>query len=338
MQPTLRTLASAAGLSLGLASVASAQTTTLVNHDFTNAGRTAVTSSNPGPQAGPITGLDANTGTAANSNVWNGTKNDWVVATNNGGMAGSAGGPTYFDAINVATGINGASLRVINVGAFYDLKTYFTSTTLAPGDSISVSFNLRTTGANPTGGDAFRIGLFNSGGVKQTANLNAYNSTSFDAYTGYFAQYTPNATGSTTTANSIRERVSSSNQGLFQGTTTALANSSTPVVGGTVSFDTTYAVTFSISRSLDGTTNTITSSFGGASIISTDTTTPLSSFDTLGIFFGSNWGAASPNSRSNFIDDVLVTHTAAVPEPSAFAALAGLGALGFASTRRRRVR
>ena len=46
--------------------------------------------------------------------------------------AGSAGGPTYFDAINAVTAINGTSLRINNTGGFYDLKTHFAATTIAP--------------------------------------------------------------------------------------------------------------------------------------------------------------------------------------------------------------
>lgn len=304
--------------SISLAASASAQTI-LVNDTFTNAQRV-------GGGASAVTGLDRD----------GGTSNDWVVASSNTAIAGSAGGPLYVDAINVATGINGNSLRVANLGAFYDLKTYFSLTTLGAGETISVSFNIRTSLANPgnTNG-GFRVGLFNSNGGQQTANISTYNSTSFDNDQGYVANYTTNATAGTTTANSIGDRSLGNNQGLFQGTIGNLTNVNAPVVGGAVAFDTTYAVTLSVTRSLDGLSNTISSSFAGASISATDSSSPYASFDTLGIFLGSNWGAASPNQRSNFIDDVIVTYSA-IPEPSAFAALAGIAVLGLAATRRRR--
>lgn len=303
--------------SISLVASASAQTV-LVNDTFTSAQRV-------GGSGFPVTGLDRD----------GGTSNDWVVASANTAIAGSAGGPLYVDAINVATGINGNSLRIGNLGGFYDLKTYFAPTTLAAGESVSVSFNVRTSLANPTGGNGFRVGLFNSGGNQQTANIGTYNSTLFDGYQGYVAQYTPNATGTTTTANLIGDRSSSVNQGLFQGSITSLTNTGAPIVGGTVSFDINHAVTFTVSRSLDGLTNTISSTFGGASIAATDNTSPYATFDQLGIFFGSGWGAASPNQRSNFIDDVVVTYSA-IPEPSAAAALVGFGALGIVALRRRR--
>jgi hypothetical protein len=50
-----------------------------------------------------------------------------------------------------------------------------------------------------------------------------------------------------------------------------------------------------------------------------------------------SWGWANITAGNNMVlDQVLVTQVAAIPEPSALAALAGLGALGFVVSRRRR--
>jgi len=265
----------------------------------------------------------------------------WLISSSFGSMAGTLPPPsTNPDGPSVATGTSGsASLKTNAIGGFYDWKAYFTTSgspqVLGNGDSISVSFTVASTVANPTGANGFRVGLFNSNGVRQTTNLGAYGDTTFNGHQGYSVQYTPNATASTTTANVVQDRsAGTASNGLFTGTLTGLTNVGAPVVGTTAAFNTVLPVTLTITRSADGLKNTVTSSFAGATIVADDTAAPYTSFDELGIFFGSGWGATGAGRRENYIDNVVVTfQSAAVPEPASIG-LIGLG--GLLALRRRR--
>jgi PEP-CTERM motif len=288
----------------------------LVNDNFTNAVRVGAAPS--------VTGVDRDSTNGSSSN-------DYVVASNgNGSMATSNGADL---ASNVATGINGNSFVVTNASAGYSISTHFTSKTLAPLDSISVSLNIRTALANPTGTGAFRVGLFNSAGTQLTANTSNFGGNGvFVDDTGYLASYTLNATSPFVSGQVIERTAGVAANNIFQGTVANLGTAATST--NQVVFDTNYAAVLTITRSADGNSVSITSSFNGVSLSTSDTTLPFTTFDQMAILFGSGFGNAT-TSRQNFIDDVVVTYTP-VPEPASIAALAGLGALGLVAARRRR--
>ncbi|OYV04764.1 MAG: hypothetical protein CFE26_15150, partial [Verrucomicrobiales bacterium VVV1] len=270
-----------------------AQGLTLLDDNFTNAVRVGA--------SGSRTGVDRD-GVAT-------LTNDWVMAFNSTTAANQT---SDANAPNVATGINGNSLAVTGATAL-SLHTYFTTTTLNAGESISVSLKIRATAAPSAQDTSFRVGLFDSNIGKVGTNSNFSGATSSTAGTvfiddqGYGAFYD---TG-TTVAHEIRERTNTSyaavnNTNLFAPTLYGnLGTAST--VGNTIALNTTYTVTLDIARSLDGASVTTTSTFNGISLSYTDTSTLVTEFDHLALGFGSAWGG------TKYIDDVNVTHTPAAP-------------------------
>lgn len=280
---------------------------TLLSDDFTAAVRVGT--------APTVTGVDRD----------GGSSNDYAVATN--GSGAMATGVTNDRASNVGAGITGNSYFVTNEGNAYSVTTSFAGTSLAPGDSLSFSFGMRTSVANPTvAAGAFRFGLLNSGGTVLANNTSAFGGSGvFANDTGYIANISTTATGMSA---QVQERANgSTTQNIFAGTLASVgaAENSTNFVN----FDTNYTATLTLTLSLDGTTMTIDSAFNGLSLSRTDLTSPYTTFDTAAVFFGSQFGNAT-TPRVNFIDDVLVTTT--VPEPGALA----LGSLGLLAALRRK--
>ncbi|MBC8009368.1 MAG: PEP-CTERM sorting domain-containing protein [Burkholderiales bacterium] len=300
------------GTLLATASAATAQTV-LLNDTFTSATRNGTAPS--------VSGVDRD---------GVGTTNDYVVATN--GNAAQATGVTNDYASNVGTGINGNSFFVINPAGAYSVSTYFTSTALAAGESISVSFNIRSTLANPGAGTgAFRVGLFNSGGTRLANNQSAFGgSGAFTDDVGYIANYSTNAAAVNQIVQERTTAVATNN--IFQGTFGQVGTAVS--TANTLAFDTIYAATLTLARSGDGSTMSISSTFNGINLNVNDAVTPYTTFDHLSIFFGSQFGNAT-TPRTNYIDDVTVTFTP-IPEPSSYATLAGLGVIGLVALRRRR--
>lgn len=316
MHTLAKSLFALGAVGLSAASVSTAQTTVLINDDFTSAVRVGT--------APNVQGIDRN----------GGTSRDYIVATN--GDQSMAVGSGTDNASDIASGINGNSFRIINVFNAYGVFTTFASTTLNPGDTLTVSANVRTSVANvnASGSGAFRIGLFDHGDTIQSNNVGTFGgfpSTTFNDDQGYIANYSTNFSGFATVA--AQGRSGGSATSAFAGTLEALGAGTAGT--SVIPFDTNLAVSFVLTRSLDGSSVSISSTFNGASVTQSDATGPYTTFNQLGIFFGSGWGNAG-TPRANFIDDVSVIHTSAIPEPSTFAALAGVAVLGLAASRRRR--
>jgi hypothetical protein len=266
----------------------SAQGVTLVNDTFTDAVRVG--------SADAWTGVDRDGGTSV----------DYVMALN------SAAPQANNNAPNVTTsGINGKSLSMTNRANAYSLSTYFPLTTIAPGESISVSFNVRTSGFTVGAADtAFRFGLFDSNVERLSANSNFSGGsgtnvgTAFQDDRGYAAFY-DTTIGSNTGTHEIRERISA---GALNSSNISSPPQFSTASGGVTAAnvfatDATFPVTMNIARSLDGLSVTTTSSFNGINLTFTDTDVLMTEFDHLVIFFGSSFGS-SGNAGIQLIDDV----------------------------------
>lgn len=106
--------------------------------------------------------------------------------------------------------------------------------------------------------------------------------------------------------------------------------------GSTGYFEPGNSYTFTVSMLLTGSSLDITTSltggnFSGLSYTVTDSVSPTTSFDGLIFRLGGNGQYSTINFTS-----FTVSGVSAIPEPSAYATLAGLGAMGLILTRRRR--
>jgi hypothetical protein len=312
------------------------QAAVLVSDGFNNASRTSnPTGQTPSGTATAVTGLDRGVGSGGgDTNAWNGVNNSYVVATNNNGaMAGTAGGPSFFDAINVASidnasptpnsAINGNSLRVMNLGAAYSLSTYFNAVTLANGESLSASFKVKVTKNTPASNGAFRVGLFNSGADRLAANTSSFGPAAFNDDAGYRVNFLNNASTVSVDSNNTK-RASGSGVSIFAGSISTIGGSTSTSWGSAWAAETVYDVSMTLARSADGSSMALSGTFGDgvggaadATFSVTDASGIYTTFDHFAIFFGSQFGNAS-SASANFIDDVMITY---VPEPTACAVL-----------------
>lgn len=221
-----------------------------------------------------------------------------------------------------------------------NIVTFFTASgsprAIVDGETLTVSFTLTLSSLNAsTSANTIRFGLFNSGATPTRVSADStgasanFTSSAFSNDGGYQIGFNP---GATATLVSVNERnaasVDASNTALFSSntaTTTSLATSSL-AIGATAA--TPFNVSFSIGRS--GTSYSLSSTINGQTIAFTDTSISATSFDQFALQYST---AAVGTSGTITLDDLNIS---VIPEPSTFAALAGLGGLGFAAIRRRR--
>lgn len=229
------------------------------------------------------------------------------------------------------------SIKLTTGASGRHLLAYFTADGSAAaltntGDSLSVSFTFSldgAAGASATNTTAMRIGLFDSTAGNRIAadGLNATDT--FDNYTGYIAAMAPGT--SVASGLSLRERTTLTGANLISSTTAYTAFSGS-AASQAFTYGSTYTGVFSVTKTATGVDLGIAFTGLGLSsysLVKSDST-PVTAFDTF-VFHN-----VSNVADSITITDLVVTHTSAIPEPSSFAALAGLGVLGLAASRRRR--
>jgi hypothetical protein len=210
--------------------------------------------------------------------------------------------------------------------------------TIGLNESLQVSFNLSFTNPvdSPTG---MRMGLFDSNeGTIPAANTPSTSQSVFQGYDGFLFSWnalppsgnnnltlryrTPGASASTSLMSSFTSTFA----------TTGITAGSTPPLTAFQS-GTDYQATYTISR---GNSSTLTFSFSitGGSITTFSQTSTMSGPTTYEF---NAFALYSLSNTSDFaIDNVVITHTTPVPEPSTYAACAGAAVLGLAFWRRRR--
>lgn len=205
-------------------------------------------------------------------------------------------------------------------GANTNLVAYFTNAgapqIIPVGQTLTLSFNVAFAGASFTAGaDAFRFGLFNSGGNRATADVTTTNGAdaAFTNWVGYSA-WVPVGNVASTTA-SIRERTGTSTT-LYAGGANAVLNTVT-YTANALQLATSYSGNLSITR--NSSNSTITFNLGGVTTSVTDTAGNFFTFDSIG-FFGT--GSVFGTNGTFTLDNVSVV----VPEPSTSLSVAfGLG-------------
>lgn len=205
-------------------------------------------------------------------------------------------------------------------GSLTYMVGYFNSTTLTNvGDKISFSLSYTATSALKASDEAFRVGLYNSGGSYMTSNNTSSGSSATNGYTGYAATFRPSGTPGT--GNTFKERTGTGNNLFTSSTYTNLGTDTFAPIG-------TGAVSMTFSAELTAGGLLLTTSYGGNVYSFLDTTPSTTTFDTFAIY-----GVDASSSASLIFSNLTVD---SVPEPGQMALLIiGLGTVTAAACRRR---
>ncbi|MEN9840705.1 MAG: hypothetical protein RL376_505 [Verrucomicrobiota bacterium] len=237
----------------------------------------------------------------------------------------AANGSDTTDTITLNSNLGGTRTYGTYSGAVYDggINTAISSTTLASvGDEFTYSFTLATPTVNGDVSNTFRSGFALYDGASAYAHL-------------HFITAVGTSTDARFAANTNNNRYSGGTQ-VGATTNTFFNNSSLRFDDGN-----TVNVTFTLKLTADNITSydflyTVNWSNGSFSNSVAQAFTGIATNKIVGMYHltnqvlitsGTSWTVS--NAAANF---------SAIPEPSSYAALAGLGILGFAAMRRRRER
>lgn len=262
--------------------------------------------------------------------VWSdGERSLQDIANNSMGWYSSSGSSNVAVSTGVLTQNTGTSGRHM-VGYFTDAGS---PVVLSSGQSLQVDFIVSFNRATPLGaGNDFRMGVWNSQGARVDAdNHNGTSATNsnaaFTGYSGYIFAGGVDASRSI----SIRKKEAGTDGVLIS--STSVYSTLDSVSNGThLTLDPNVDYSGSLSVSLSGSDVLINYSMGlggttYASLARTDSSSPHFSFDTVAFLLGSNVADGF---------SLKQVEIAVVPEPSTYAALVGLVALGAIALRRRR--
>jgi len=240
---------------------------------------------------------------------------------------------------------NGASLSINNTAgtltyskgtASANMWGYFTdSGTLGltnVGDSITLSLTFTgTTTGSDIATNAFRLGLLNSGGgatrVEADVSGNLVAETAFNGWDGYAVFLTPRPEGNSQSVDSSIQKRTGTNDQLFS--SSAFTQVGSAVNNNIQVGSTSRTLVFTIEKTGADAVSLI-ASYAGSEIL--NVTDSSSIFDSFDAFAFSNFNGASSVDPITFSN---ISVTTAVPEPSTYAILAGMMALGLVMLRRR---
>ena len=198
---------------------------------------------------------------------------------------------------------------------------YFTPVTLGVGESLTFSFNMSLTAVTSVSGGLV-FGLFNSaGGPKATAD-NMSGTTDYSAYQGYRAFSNPGSNAASLTSIGKRDPGQTA---IIDGGYTALTGS----VGQGINLaaSTPYAVSMTIERTGESSIS-MTYTINGLTFTGTDSAATNFTFDTFAWKKGNLGGTL-------YLDDIALSYTSMIPEPSTAALLSGLAIGAVVMTGRR---
>ncbi|EIP96596.1 hypothetical protein OpiT1DRAFT_01016 [Opitutaceae bacterium TAV1] len=207
------------------------------------------------------------------------------------------------------------------------LITYFTPVSLqSVGDSLTVSFTLKTPASFPGGGwpDALRFGFYDSNDSRLDGDRGTWSSTdgAVSSYEGYAVR---GPVGNVSGSVAIQGR-STGNNDLFASGTSV---DSISYVANTLEANGTCNFSLSLTRTATGIQYSFT--YGALTLTGVDTNPSSWQFDTFAIGFLSNAYATD----SGFILDDVRIETSSIPEPTATACFLGLLAFALIPVLRR---
>ncbi|MDP1579072.1 MAG: PEP-CTERM sorting domain-containing protein [Candidatus Didemnitutus sp.] len=219
----------------------------------------------------------------------------------------------------------------------------FPTANVAVGETLTVSLSFTTGGTvNNTTSNSFRFGVFNNGGTPITANFNS-NSPGASEFTndfGYMFQH--NFNGASSLGMYARDAGTGTMPNTLLSTTASPGwlniASDTTGTPAPVAASTFYTLTLSLARIDGGYTFSSLLNGGATSEYArtvTDTTSGsigLASFNSFAFYINGGSNAMSAIDLSAMNISVAAT---VIPEPSTYAALVGLCALGLVAYRRR---
>jgi hypothetical protein len=234
------------------------------------------------------------------------------------------------NAVTASTAFNRLTLTSTDAGITHPHAiTHFTPTSLGVGETLALSFDFNSIKTSANNNNRIRFGFYNSAGTQQNSDLLSTDvGTLYQDDLGYSVWAPRNITGSPVA-------LYARNTDATANTTPISLTANTAIPGATTNaVEDTSAPTFSASASLSMTRTILgydyTVNYGATSFSGSITTVTTFSFDMLDI-----WSINDINSGNSFaIDNVLLSYTA-IPEPSAFAVLAGLATLAACVARRR---
>jgi len=209
--------------------------------------------------------------------------------------------------------------KSMQVNSGHTVYTAFSGTSLADGESITLTLNYRFTATPSTSSETFRIALSNANTAAAiTSDQGSISTTNLQQYVGYYAGLAIGVNPSTN-GTVLRQRDSGTSSAL---TSTSQSSSLGFNTSGVVSGTTSHSLEYSISR--NGTTLSFSTKIDGSTMLNgTDTTSIYTSFNALSI----------AGVGGTVVLDNIVLQT--VPEPTV-CVLFGIGAAFMLYRSRRR--
>ncbi len=244
------------------------------------------------------------------------------------------GGNWYHVGTHTVTFPGGASMNVSPGGnVSRSMQTTFSPASLAIGDSITASFDIKFTDTLTTQDRNFRVGLFNSAGTSLAADDTANNATTLTSNADNYGYWSGISTGPDNNGDAFMYYQPSGGNGFMSLTSTGAVNLTSDFNFGGINDDSTRTFTLTVARTATNynftfaVSGTLTGINPSRSVSRTYTGASTDTFDTFAIM-------TAHGSLDYTIDNMLVT---VVPEPGTLGLLL-ISGLAFLLSRRNRTR
>lgn len=242
------------------------------------------------------------------------------------------GGNWHYVGTNTIT-FPGGGMNVAPGGAISrTMQTTFSATSLAVGDSLTATFDLRFTDSLATLDRQFRMGLFNSAGTSLTADDTVGNATSLASNADNYGYWSGISTGPSNNGDAFMYYQPTGGNSFMSTTSTGAVNLTSDFNFGGINDNLTHTFTLTLARTSTAFDYTfavsgpLTGTLPTGNVTRTYTGTSTNTFDTFAIM--------TSNAALDYtIDNVAIS---VIPEPGQLGLLA-LGGLAHVLRRRRSI-